>query len=51
MMFQLLSLIPIVIVKYSVTAFWLRREKLKSLSLVSRVIGLGGKPCNQLLVN
>jgi hypothetical protein len=51
MMFQLLSLIPIVIVKYSVTAFSLRREKLKSLSLVSREIGLGGKPWNQLLVN
>ena len=51
MMFQLLSLIPIVLVKSSVATFWLQRERLKSLSLVPRGTGLGGKPWDQLLVN
>ena len=50
-MFQLLSLIPIVLVKYSSVAFSLRREILKSLSLVLRGTGLEGEPWDQLLVN
>jgi hypothetical protein len=50
-MFQLLSLIHIVLVKSSAAAFSLRRERLKSLSLVPRGTGLGGEPWDQLLVN
>jgi hypothetical protein len=50
-MFHLLSLIPIVLLKSSITVFLLRRERLKFLSLVPRGTGLGGEPWDQLLVN
>jgi hypothetical protein len=49
--FYLLSLIPIVLVKSSATTFSLRREILKSPSLVPQGTGLGGELWNQLLVN
>jgi hypothetical protein len=45
-MFQLLSLILIVLVKSFAAPFSLRRETLKSLSLVLQGTGLGGEPCN-----
>jgi hypothetical protein len=50
-MFQLLSLILIILVKSSAIAFSLRQERLKSLSLVLRGTGLRGEPWDQLLVN
>ena len=50
-MFQLISFIPIVLVKSFAVPFSLQRERLKSLNLVPRGIGLGEEPWDQLLVN
>jgi hypothetical protein len=50
-MFQLLSLIPIVLVKFSTAAFSLGQGRLKSPSLVLRGTRLGGEPWDQLLDN
>jgi hypothetical protein len=47
----IIALFPVVLVKSSTAAFLFRREMLKSLSLVPRGTGLGGKPWDQLLVN